>query len=170
MATFIVLFRGINVGGHNKLPMKPLVSLLENHGFTNVSSYIQSGNIVLDSKDDPTVTIISLVSENFDLTPQVMVLTEQEFITIKANNPYANQDGKLVHCYICKETPTLNTEKINKYQLDSEKITLINNALYLYAPDGIGRSKLVSNIEVCLGVSATGRNLNTMNKIYSLLN
>lgn len=170
MTRFVVLFRGINVGGHNKLPMKPLVSLLENNGFTNVTSYIQSGNIVLNSKEDPTITIMSLISQEFDLKPQIMTLTAEDFITIKNNNPYSNEEGKSVHCYICKEIPKINTEKIQQYQLSTEKTTLINNTFYLYAPDGIGRSKLVSNIETCLGVPTTGRNLNTINKIFSLLN
>jgi len=170
MTTYIILFRGINVGGHNKLPMKPLVSLLESHGFTNVMYYIQSGNVILDSEKEPTSAIKSLVSVNFNITPQVMTLTQKEFINIRANNPYINEDEKSVHCYICTETAILNSEKIAKYQLNNEKITLINNTLYLHAPDGIGRSKLVANIEVCLGVCATGRNMNTINKIFSLLN
>jgi len=170
MNTYIILFRGINVGGHNKLPMKPLVSLLESNGFTNVMYYIQSGNVILDSEKDPTSVIKSLVSVNFNIIPQVMTLTQKEFINIRANNPYIDEDGKSVHCYICTETPILNNEKTEKYQLSNERITLVNNTLYLHAPDGIGRSKLVSNIEDCLGVSATGRNMNTINKIFSLLN
>jgi uncharacterized protein (DUF1697 family) len=169
MKQYVVLFRGINVGGHNKLPMKPLVAVLEAAGFSNVAYYIQTGNVVLDAEDDPASAVKTLVEKYFELTPQVMVLTAEEFIHISHVNPYANEEGKLVHCYICGEKPTLNIDKVNKYQSSSEQYTLSDRTLYLYAPEGIGRSKFVSNMESCLGVAATGRNLNTMNKILNLL-
>ena len=169
MTKYVVLFRGINVGGHNKLPMKPLVAMLEKHGFVNVASYIQTGNIVLDAKTDPTSVIKVLVEQHFKLMPQVMVLTGEEFINISDANPYSNEEGKLVHCYICSQKSALNIDKVNKYQSSSEQYTLSDRTLYLYAPEGIGRSKFVSNMESCLGVAATGRNLNTMNKIVNLI-
>jgi uncharacterized protein (DUF1697 family) len=52
---------------------------------------------------------------------------------------------------------------------DNENYKLVRNVFYIHAPDGIARSKLVANIEACLGVSATGRNLNTVNKIKGLV-
>lgn len=169
MTKYVVLFRGINVGGHNKLPMKPLVALLEQAGFKDVSYYIQSGNIVLAADDFPQKIIVELVQEHFELTPELMILSIDEFSELYQNNPFTGHDGKIVHCFICSETPTLDEEKLVRYQAESEKVSLKNNALYLYAPNGIGRSKLAANMEACLGVSATARNLNTLNKINELL-
>ncbi len=71
--------------------------------------------------------------------------------------------------FFCHNNIELNLEKINKYLGDSEAFHIDNNVFYLHAPDGIGRSKLVANIEACLGQTATGRNLNTINKIALML-
>ena len=60
-------------------------------------------------------------------------------------------------------------DKLNKYIAESEEFTVIGNVFYLHAPKGIGRSKLVANIESCIGQRATGRNLNTVNKISNML-
>lgn len=169
MKQYVVLFRGINVGGHNKLPMKPLVSVLEGAGFSQVNYYIQSGNVVLSAESEPTQVIKNLVKAHFSLSPQMMVLTTDNFSSVARHNPYQQEEGKLVHCFICNEIPMLDIAKVEKYQIDSEQYTLVNNALYLFAPEGIGRSKFATNMESCLGVSATARNLNTMNKICEML-
>ena len=169
MQNFVILFRGINVGGHNKLPMKSLVSLLENSGFKAIQHYIQTGNIILSSKADPTAKIKTIVSQHFNFTPEIISLTTDYFKQAQTQCPYAEYDGKRVHFYFCKNTVDLAIDKIEKYQADSEQYTLINNTFYLYAPEGIGRSKLVANIETCLGTAATGRNLNTINKIGTMI-
>ncbi|MBA6354187.1 DUF1697 domain-containing protein [Colwellia sp. BRX8-4] len=169
MQKFIVLFRGINVGGNNILPMKELVPLLEQSGYESVSSYIQSGNIVLKSPKNPTEQVQSIISKNFGFAPAVFSLEESVFSTSALNNPYKEFEGKFVHFYFCKNNINLVQDKLNKYISSSEEYTVKGNVLYLYAPQGIGRSKLVANVESCLGQSATGRNLNTINKISTML-
>ncbi|MBA6339252.1 DUF1697 domain-containing protein [Colwellia sp. BRX8-7] len=169
MQKFIVLFRGINVGGNNILPMKELVPLLEQSGYESVSSYIQSGNIVLKSPKNPTEQVQSIISKNFGFAPAVFSLEESVFSTSALNNPYKEFEGKFVHFYFCKNNLNLVQDKLNKYISSSEEYTVKGNVLYLYAPQGIGRSKLVTNVESCLGQSATGRNLNTINKISTML-
>ncbi|MBU2871065.1 DUF1697 domain-containing protein [Colwellia sp. E2M01] len=175
MKTYIILFRGINVGGNNILPMKSLVPLLIQHNLQNVASYIQSGNVVLDSENNPKELIQKIVLDNFGFSPELFIFTEGEFTTAKSKNPYQTFEGKFVHCYFCHGDIKLNQEKVNKYLASfaevekSENYTVKDKVFYLYAPNGIGRSKLVANIEACLGQSATGRNLNTVNKISSML-
>lgn len=58
---------------------------------------------------------------------------------------------------------------MDKFQADTEEVCLIDNVFYLYAPNGIGRSKLVANMDACLGVPGTGRNLNTINKLSTMI-
>ncbi|WP_435275039.1 DUF1697 domain-containing protein [Psychrobium sp. nBUS_13] len=169
METYVVLFRGINVGGNNKVAMKPLVAALENAGFINVNYYIQSGNVVLDSDSSPLRLIAEVVKELCGISPAIMVIKASEFSDITASNPYKNKEGKLVHFFICNDIPELNLDKVAKYQLLCEQYTLKDRTLYLFAPDGIGRSKFATNMESCLGVSATARNLNTINKIVAML-
>lgn len=168
MDTFLILFRGINVGGRNLLPMKSLVSVLEQNNYHNVTTYIQTGNVILQSNKIPD-DLSYLVETNFGFTPEVLVLTKDDFSRSVLNNPYTEFPGKEVHLYFCKELPTHNIEKINTVKSATENYQLIDKTFYLHAPDGIGRSKLVANLEKCLGVAATGRNLNTVNKLITLL-
>ena len=71
--------------------------------------------------------------------------------------------------YFCDTKPKLNADKLAKYRDDTDAYKLVNKIFYLHAPKGIGRSKLVANIESCLGVSCTGRNLNTINKLKEMV-
>ncbi len=170
MQTYIILFRGINVGGNNVIKMKALVALLEQQGFENVGYYIQSGNIVLDSNKHPAKSIQSLFSKNFAFIPDIFVLNKAEFAQVIENNPYQEAEGKFVHFFFCKESLALNQEKVDKWQVASEEYLVKDKLFYLHAPEGIGRSKLVSNITSCLGQMSTARNLNTINKLALIIN
>ncbi len=169
MNTYIILLRGVNVGGKNLLPMKELKSLLENADFDNVRTYIQSGNIILKSAKNPEKIIGELIQPNFGFTPEIIALSESRFHTSVSNNPYTKYEGKFVHFYFCKRKPTINSAKIKISISETERYQLIGNTFYLHAPDGIARSKLVSGIEEYLGVPVTGRNLNTVNKLKEIL-
>lgn len=169
MQKFIMLFRGVNVSGKNLLPMKPFVTLLEHNGYQEVSSYIQSGNVILKSDRNPSANIQTLVESTYGFSPEVFSLNDTEFNLVKDANPYAEYEGKFVHFYFCQHAISLNQEKFTKYRAESEQYLVKDNVFYLHAPNGIGRSKLVANIEACLGQAATGRNLNTVNKISSML-
>ena len=169
MKTYIVLFRGINVGGNNLLPMKELVALLEAHGYQNVKTYIQSGNVVLQSNKASSSEIATLVADEYGFKPEVLVLDKSAFDTAIKQNPFHPSEGKQAHFYFCSKAPKLNAEKLDKYISSSEQYELKGKVFYLFAPEGIGRSKLVANIESCLGVPATGRNLNTVNKLSAMV-
>ncbi|WP_299494705.1 DUF1697 domain-containing protein [uncultured Shewanella sp.] len=169
MQTFIVLLKGINVGGNNLLPMKDFVAQLKKVNYESVSSYIQSGNIVLKSTANPTKNIQSLVLNHYGFTPEIFVFTESTFVQSSIHNPFNECDGKCVHFYFCQNNIELVQEKIDTFLAETEQYTVKGNIFYLYAPNGIGRSKLVANIEACLGQKATGRNLNTINNISSMV-
>lgn len=169
MKTFVALIRSINVGGKNIVPMKVLKQLLEDNGYKRVQTYIQSGNVILQAKTASSEALSKLMNSRFGFWPDIVLIEKSEFATIVQRNPYNEEDGKLIHFYFCDESPVLNNEKVTHYKADSEKISVVGNVLYLSAPDGIGRSKLVANMAACLGVTATGRNLNTVNKLSDML-
>ena len=112
MRTWIALFRGINVGGHRKLPMKELVAGLEKLGLSDVRTYIQSGNAVFRSKDaDPTKLsdrIASAVEASHGFLPQVLVLSLEALQAAAAANPFPASDAaaRMVHLFLLKEAPT----------------------------------------------------------------
>jgi len=149
--------------------MKELSLLLENEGYKNVKTYIQSGNVVLSTTKNPRNDIAVLVHKNFGFTPEVMTLTEDEFNASVINNPYQTSEGKFVHFYFCNEVPNINIEKLENLTIDSERYKLVGQVFYLHTPEGFGRSKLAAKIESCLGVSATARNLNTINKLKTMI-
>ena len=169
METYVVLLRGINVGGKNIVPMKPLVQLLTEHGFEQVKYYIQSGNLILTASSDPTVTVKLLIESEFNVTAEVLTLTVAQFTQAIENNPFQSDEGKTIHFFFCQTNVQMDEEKIENLKADSESYIVSNNVFYLHAPDGIGRSKLAAKVEACLQTPVTARNLNTIIKIANLL-
>ncbi len=168
METFVALLRGINVGGNNILPMKELKCILEENSYHNPKTYIQSGNVVFDSEKPPQ-SIDLLIEEKYGFKPEILIIKEKEFLELVSGNPYSSTIGKQIHFWFCKNTPKANVEKLDELKSETEQYLINGKVLYLYAPDGIGRSKLAANIEKCLGVPVTGRNLNTVNKLIGML-
>lgn len=169
MPTYIALFRAINVGGNNILPMKDLISLLERNGYQNVKTYIQTGNVVFQSKKKPEADVSALIEKQFGFKPALFILSAAEFLGIAKGNPYKTKEGKFAHVYFCNSAPKADLKRIKELTMDSEHFTIKGKAFYLHAPDGIARSKLVAKIDACLGVPATGRNLNTVNKLLAMI-
>lgn len=172
MKRFIALFRGINVGGNNILPMAELREIFLHLGFSNVKTYIQSGNVVFDSTDDDVnigaIQQAVLSAKNFQ--PKVLLLTIDAWQSAIENNLFSVTDGKALHFFFL-ESPCQNPNitKLDDLRADSEEYRLIGKVFYLFAPDGIGRSKLAAGAEKALGVPVTARNWNTVSKLNSLL-
>lgn len=170
MKTYITLFKGVNVSGKNIMPMKDLASLLDSAGYSNVRTYIQSGNVVYQTTRSSDKKIADLVESKFGFRTDTMTLTSEDFAQIRATNPYKEHEGKTVHFFFLFNEPTASAlEKLNAIKSDTEEIQLLANVLYLHAPAGIGRSKLVAKIDKTLGIKTTARNLNTINKLWDLV-
>ncbi|UTW04244.1 DUF1697 domain-containing protein [Amphritea atlantica] len=167
--TYILLFRGINVGGRNILPMRDLSLLLQENGFDEVKTYIQSGNVVLKGIAKPDASLIAEIESRFGFRPEIIVLDADEFAAAVKHNPYGLADGKSVHFYFSALEPQPDMDKLVALASEHERFELKGKVFYLHAPNGIGRSKLVAGLEKCLGVSATGRNLNTLNKLRQMV-
>ena len=171
MQTWIALIRGINVGGRHIVPMKELRAALASHGYQNVRTYIQSGNVVYEHPGMPDSSIEEIIETHFHFTPDVFYLTEADFKRSAANCPFETDIGKTVHFFFCKgDTGQIDSELLEELRSATEEYALVENVFYLHAPDGIGRSKLVVKIDRAFkGLSTTGRNLNTINKIIQLI-
>jgi uncharacterized protein (DUF1697 family) len=173
---WIALFRGINVGGKNTLPMKDLVLLLENLGCVGVQTYIQSGNAVFDYsegvRDRISETIRSAVFNDRGFRPEVLVMTPGHFRRVVAANPFpaAVDDPSKLHVYFMKTVPeNPDTDLLARLKSPSEDFEVVGDTAYLHAPDGVGRSKLAAGVERVLGVSGTGRNWRTVGKILEIV-
>ena len=176
MNTYIALFRGINVGGHNKLLMKDLRSLMKSLRFREVESYIQTGNVVFRTeevdKQQLARRISSAVEDNHGFKPQVLVLEREELQKAMAANPYpqADENPKSLHLmFLASVPPAPDFEYLDEIKKESEGYELKGKVFYLYAPEGIGRSKLAANIDRALDVTMTGRNWRTVKKIREMV-
>ncbi len=175
MNTCIALFRGINVGGNNKLPMKELVAVLEGLGLQGIKTYIQSGNVVFRSKATDTqlaTRIAAAIKKSHGFEPKVLLLDAGRLEkAIKANPfPEGEGEGNTLHFNFLESIPSKpDLARIEKVRAASERWQLEGDVFYLHAPDGIGRSKLASGMERLLGVPMTGRNWNTVRKLKELI-
>ena len=175
MTTYVALFRGINVGGNNILPMKVLVSLLQRIGMHNVKTYIQSGNAVFQSGDSDASKLAQkirgAVAQECGFNPWVIILPSSELDKIVAENPFpeAISVPKSIHVYFLAHEPsTPDMTKLEEQRAETESYRLVGSVMYLHAPDGIGRSKLAAKMERLLGVPLTARNWRTVSKISEM--
>lgn len=176
MKTYVALLRGINVGGHNKLPMAELRTLLQALGCEHVQTYIQSGNVVLRSAATAAALardISRAIHEHHGFEPHVLVLERSDLTAAMDNNPFSGhaEDPKSVHFgFLDSVPPNPDLDGLNAIRAPNERFELKDRVFYLHAPDGIGRSKLAARSEALLGVPMTDRNLRTMSKIVTMLN
>lgn len=176
MDTYIALFRGINVGGNNRLPMVELVDVLEGLGLSSIKTYIQSGNVVFQSKNINSTKLSQKISaaieKHFGFVIQVLILDVHELENAIALKPFpeTNAEPSTLHFFFLSSLPVQpNLEMLESVKKDSEQFRLIDKVFYLYAPEGVGRSKLTMKVEKVLGVSVTARNWRTVSKIMELV-
>jgi len=175
MKKWIALFRGINVGGKNKLPMKELKTQMQNAGFENVKTYIQSGNVVFESKKTD-VNIVSqqlseLVENSHGFLPKVIILSVDKFSRAIKNCPFKVdiEQGNLLHYFFLEHAPkNVDFARIDAIKTASEEWRIIDDVFYLYTPDGFGRSQLAIKAEKLIGEAATARNWRSVSKIFEL--
>jgi uncharacterized protein (DUF1697 family) len=175
MKTYIALFRGINVGGRNKLPMKDLVARLEGLGCQDVRTYIQSGNAVFrhDENDAPLLAtgITTAIRKSHGFEPEVLVLTPEKLQRAVQSNPYpeAESEPSRLHLFfLSAAAKNPDTDAMDRLRTETERYTLQSDVVYLHVPDGIGRSRLAARIERLLGVPATARNWRSVTEILEM--
>jgi uncharacterized protein (DUF1697 family) len=162
------------VGGKNILPMKDLVKLLEDLGFLSVKTYIQSGNMVFNTEENNRDSLAGKISKNiqerFNFKPKVLLLEAADLVAAINNNPFPKETGKALHFSFLESIPeSPDLESLTCLKTDTEEFKLHNNIFYLYAPDGIGRSKLAVKVEKYLGVHCTTRNWNTVSRLLEMI-
>ena len=175
MKTYIALFRAINVGGRNKLPMKELVVLLQKLGCGDVRTYIQSGNVVLTSAEKSperlSVEISRKVKARFGFDPTMKILDARELETAISKNPFpeAAETPEYLHAgFLLRKPVKPDLQKLESLKQNGERFQLKDKIFYLHAPKGIGRSKLAASSEKLLGVPMTDRNWRTVCKIRDM--
>ena len=154
MTRFVALLRGVNVGGHNKLPMADLRAALTADGLDSVRTYIQSGNIVLDSATDEVEVLAarvrSVIARGFGLDIPVIALTAADLQALADANPYPDEpDPRRVHAIVLPHLLGSDALAAVAARQDAvaakgspDTVTVIGRVAYLHTPDGFGTSEL----------------------------
>ncbi len=173
MKKYISIIRGINVGGKRIIKMDALKKLFAELGCINIQTYIQSGNIIYQSKKIVKESKISkAIQSKFGFEVPVINLTSTELESVIALNPFLKdkkKDPSHFHITFLSDQPL--PEKIELLKSQKEELYCINKAVYLYCPNRYSNSKLTNTfIENKLGVTTTTRNWNTCVKLNEMSN
>ncbi len=176
---YISILRGINVGGNRKIRMADLKVMFESLGFSNVRTYIQSGNVIFESDQMLSTTdleknIQQSISESFGFDVPVIVRTEEEMAKSIANNPFWKEkdaDIDRLHLTFLKDLPVSEKlEKISSLAFPPDKFEIIGRDVFIFCSAGYSDSKLTNQFfESKLGVQATTRNWKTVMKLHELV-
>ena len=176
MNTYIILLRGINVGGHKKVPMAELRELLSKSGFENVQTYIQSGNIILQSSQSDIKGIESSIQksiiDHFGFEIPVIAKTRKELQIIFDTCPFSEEKKENSYFVMLNEIP--KTEFVNvvtDITFENEEFVIIKDCIYFHSSVGYGRTKFnMNSFEKKLNVKATSRNYKTTVKLLAMSN
>jgi uncharacterized protein (DUF1697 family) len=167
--TFVALFSGINVGGNRIVKMTELRAFFEDLGFTEVRSYVQSGNVVFRAAKGDAGALAGTVEDAFErkwgFRSRIMVRDGDWLERRVAENPYPEVAGepKKLHLYVLEREPTAEEEKrLAEKCTGPEHFTVKGDAFYLKAPDGLGHSVFANLIPRTLKVPGTARNWRTV--------
>ena len=174
MKTHIALLRGINVGGHKKVPMAELRELMTNIGFHHVKTYIQTGNIIFQSKIINSTAIEGHIQraiiDHFGFEVSVLVRTRDQLLKIFNDCPFTEEKKINSYFTVLSQTPNADlVTKASKKIYENEEYAIVNDGLYFYCAIGYGKAKFnLSYFENTLQVNATSRNYKTMVKLLEM--
>ena len=175
MARFVVLLRGVNLAGRNRVAMARLREALEDEGYEDVSTFLQSGNVLVSSSRSAHGLgrdVERLIAQRFGLEIGVVVRTGVELRKVVERNPLATvaTNPKLYQVTFLEAAPPPGlVERLEAAAVGGERVVCSGRELYAWHPDGVGRSKLAGLMSgKRLGVTGTARNWTTVAKLLEL--
>jgi uncharacterized protein (DUF1697 family) len=178
MKTYITILRGINVSGHKKIEMSGLKVMFEQLSFEQVTTYIQSGNIIFGTlsnqpEEELAKKIEQAINAKFGFQVPVILRTLAQMKEAAGNNPWLKEPGidpEKLHVTFLAHVPSealIKSLPAATYLPDQFRVT--GREIYLYCPGGYGNTKLNNNyFENKLKITATTRNWRTVNKLIEL--
>lgn len=159
----VALLRGINVMGRRRIPMTDLRAWLRSAGFAEVTTYIQSGNVVVDHPPalDVAARVHDTIEEHCGLDVPVFVRTARELSAVVSANPYPGVGPTLLHVAFLAASPDASTLRASAArEWAPEEFAVVGREVFMHLPDGMGRSVMVPRLT--LVANATIRNWNTV--------
>ena len=177
MPATIALLRGVNVGGHNKVPMAALRTALAERGYPSVRTYVQSGNIVVHERTPAAryaADVRAVVAESFGCDVPVVVRAAHQLATVAAENPFAGpgrDPGRQLLVGFLDGTPDqARVAAIDPHRSPPDELRVRGAEVYFWCPDGWGRSKVSVGLEKALGTAMTVRNWRTVTTLLEMAN
>lgn len=177
MTTHLALLRGINVSGHKMIKMEELKRYLEGIGFHNVRTYIQSGNVFVDTEEENPAKVGFLIKQEifkqFGHDVPVLVIGKDDLQACLERNRFLNEEGvdlkKLYVSFVSAEVPDQMITQLNLNFIEPDKIQLDGRRIYLKYFSSPANTKLDNKwIEKSMNVISTTRNWNTVNKLLEM--
>lgn len=175
MARFVALLRGINVGGHRKVRMEDLRAWVADAGARDVATYIQSGNVVFThpARSGRTLgaDLAAAIAKASKLDVDVIVRTADEWAQVIERQPFAGAAAEHLHVAFLGAAPPADAlGALDAARFAPEACQLVGRELYLYLPNGMGRSKLAAAIARPKALAAaTARNWRTVLQLDAML-
>jgi len=174
---YVALLRGINVAGKNKLPMAQLVKLVEACGAKDVSTYIQSGNVVFTATTKVAADLPAALARRIErahgFRSPVVMRSAKELERAHAKNPYFDQkaDTTPLHVMFLADAPAKKSvATLDPARSKPDRFQVVGREIYLHCPNGIGRSKLTNDyFDKTLGTVSTCRNWRTVETLLELV-
>ncbi|HSS10321.1 MAG TPA: DUF1697 domain-containing protein [Acidimicrobiales bacterium] len=169
--TYVALLRSVNVAGHGKIKMDELQRAFRGLGYTDVATYIQSGNVILTS-DAPVlaVDLESAIKAELGMDVTVMLRTAARLARVVERNPFRHTDPSKLHVAFMAHRPhAAAVQKLDLERFSPEDVIIDGTESYLHLPNGVGRAKLPEYIGRQLKVPMTIRNWNTVTKLVELI-
>ena len=167
--TYVALLRGINVGGNKTVPMADLRGLLEELGYEDVQTVLQSGNAVFRAPKAEPGRIESAIEDRFGFDVRVLMRTGAELAKVIDGNPFPEalkKDPKNLHVWFLEKSVK---PKVDPEAIAPEKLAPGPKVLYVHFANGSGRSAIGKHVnEKTLGTAVTSRNWNTVTKLAEL--
>ena len=177
MPVLISMLRGINVGGHNKVDMAALRALYESLKFEEPRTYVQSGNVIFRTKEKLSNALAkkiqNAIEHKFGCRPEIILRTADELRKTIAATPFpasrALEPGKVLVTFLAADPSPDANAALLKLKNHPEELHLKGRELYIYFPNGAGKSKLPwSSIAKLLKTEGTARNWNSIRKILEI--
>jgi uncharacterized protein (DUF1697 family) len=177
MTVVISMLRGVNVGGHNKVKMEALRALYESLKLREAQTYVQSGNVIFRTDERDIARLAKRIEDGierkFGFRPDVILRTAAEMREVIGRNPFAKrrgiEPGKLLVSFLGGDPGEEGREKVRQMKCDPEEMRIDGRELYIYFPNGMGRSKLPwATMDKILKTPTTGRNWNSVTKMMEM--
>jgi uncharacterized protein (DUF1697 family) len=172
---YVALLRGINLGARNKIAMADLRTLFEALGAEDVTTYVQSGNVVFRTRTARAQLagqIEQRIARELGLEIRVLLRTSAELAKLAAGNPFAKAQSdplKLHVTFLADKPAASRVRALDTTAFEPDTFRITGRDVYLHTPNGYGRSKLSNAyFEKQLGVAATTRNWKTVTKLAEL--